>query len=133
MAGGREFLGRGWKFPIQVDGSGRVAASAGGQKVAEAIHVVLGTARGERVMRPDFGCGLHDLVFAPNTTTTRGRVAQAVREALVAHEPRIDVLAVRADDAPGAPNLLLVRIDYRVRANNAAGNVVYPFFLREGG
>jgi len=130
---GRDFLGVGWKFPVQVDGRGRIATASYEQRVAESIHLILGTARGERVMLPEFGCGLHDLVFAPNTTTTRGRVAQAVRQALVEREPRIDVLSVQVDDAPGEPNLLLIRVDYRVRTNNAAGNVVYPFFLQEGG
>jgi phage baseplate assembly protein W len=133
MAGtGREFLGVGWKFPIQLDGRGRVALAGYVQRVAESIHLILGTARGERLMLPQFGCGMQDLVFAPNTTTTRGRVAQAVRKALVEYEPRIDVLSVQVNDAPGEPNMVLIRVDYRVRTNNAAGNVVYPFFLQEG-
>ena len=130
---GREFLGLGWKFPIELDGHGRVATASCEQRVAESIQLILGTARGERVMLPEFGCGLQELVFAPNPTTTRGRVAQAVRKALVDHEPRIDVLSVQVDDSPGEPNLLLIRIDYRVRTNNAAGNLVYPFFLQERG
>jgi phage baseplate assembly protein W len=129
----RDFLGSGWKFPLQVDARGRIALAAREERVAESIALILGTAVGERVMLPDFGCGVHEMVFAPNNTLTQGRVAQAVRRALVAHEARIDVLEVHVESPPGEPNLLLVRVDYRVRANNAFHNLVYPFFLREGG
>lgn len=83
-------------------------------------------------MLPDFGCGIHDLVFAPNNAITLSVVVQNVRQALVAYEPRIDVLDVNAETAPEKPNLLLIRINYRIRANNALGNLVYPFFIREG-
>lgn len=83
-------------------------------------------------MLPDFGCGIHDLVFAPNNTLTRSAVVQNVRQALVTFERRIDVLEVTAEAADGEPNLLLIRINYRIRANNALGNLVYPFYIREG-
>jgi len=82
-------------------------------------------------MLPDFGCGIHDLVFAPNNPGTLAQVVQNVRKALVAAEPRIDVLDVAADSAPDSPNLLLIRINYRIRANNAVGNLVYPFYIGE--
>lgn len=128
----REFLGVGWKFPLQVTPRGKVAQSRYEQRVEESIYLILSTARGERVMLPDFGCGIHDLVFAPNNQTTLSVVVQNVRRALVAYEPRIDVLDVRAETAPEQPNLLLIRIDYRIRANNALGNLVYPFYITEG-
>jgi hypothetical protein len=83
-------------------------------------------------MRPDFGCRIHQLVFQPNDDRTQGRVAQLVRRALVDLEPRIDVLDVRVQSPPAEPNLLLIRVDYRVRSTNAFNNLVYPFFLREG-
>lgn len=130
--GGRAFLGVGWKFPLQVTPTGQIARARHETRIEEAIALILGTARGERVMLPDFGCGIHDLVFAPNSAGTRTKVSQQVRQALVRHEPRIDVLDVGAETAPEQPNLLLIRIDYRIRANNAVGNLVYPFFIREG-
>jgi phage baseplate assembly protein W len=82
-------------------------------------------------MLSDFGCGIHDLVFAANNATTIAIVIQTVREALVAFEPRVDVLDINAESAPDEPNVLLIRINYRIRANNARGNLVYPFYIRE--
>lgn len=127
----RDFLGTGLKFPLQVTPQGRLAVASGEQRVEESIYVVLGTKPGERVMQPAFGCGIHDLVFAPNNAATHTRAIDAVRRALVMFESRIDVLDVSAESAPGEPSLLLIRVDYRLRANNAIGNLVYPFFLLE--
>lgn len=128
----REFLGVGWKFPLQVTPSGKIAQARYEQRIEESIYLILATSKGERVMMPNFGCGIHDLVFAPNNTLTRSVVVQNVRQALIAFERRIDVLEVAADEAEGEPNLLLIRINYRIRANNALGNLVYPFYIREG-
>jgi phage baseplate assembly protein W len=127
----REFLGVGWKFPLQVTPLGTIAQAKYEQRIEESIYLILSTAKGERVMLPDFGCGIHELVFASNNTTTIALVVQKVREALVAFEPRIDVLDISAESAPDQLNLLLIRINYRVRANNARGNLVYPFYIRE--
>ncbi len=129
----RDFLGTGWKFPLQVSPAGGLARARFEQRVEESIYLILSTARGERVMRPDFGCGIHDLVFAPNNAATRSLVVQQVRRALTAYESRIDVLDVAIEDSPGEPNLLLIRIGYRIRDNNALGNLVYPFYLTEAG
>jgi phage baseplate assembly protein W len=129
----RDFLGTGWKFPLQVNPRGGIATSRHEERVAESIAFILGTAAGERVMLPDFGCGIHDLVFAPNNDRTRGGVMQAVRRGLVEREPRIDVLDVRVETTPDQPNLLLIRVDYRIRATNGLHNLVYPFILTEGG
>jgi phage baseplate assembly protein W len=128
----REFLGTGFKFPLQVNPRGGLATSSQEERVAESIALSLGTAAGERLMRPRFGCGIHELVFEPNNELTRGSVAQSVRRALVESEPRIDVLDVRTESVATEPNLLLIRIDYRIRANNAFHNLVYPFFIKEG-
>jgi len=84
-------------------------------------------------MLPEFGCGIHDLVFAPDNPGTIALVVQNVRKALVRYEPRIDVLEVTAESALESQNLLLIRVNYRIRANNAIGNLVYPFYIREGG
>lgn len=129
----RAFLGRGWRFPLQVSPSGGIATSVEERRVEESVGLILATAPGERPMLPEFGCGIHDLTFAPASPGTRGTVVQQVRRALVRWEPRIDVLDVSAETAPGEPQLLLIRISYRIRANNALGNLVYPFLLREGG
>lgn len=127
----REFLGIGWKFPLQVTASGSVAQSRYEQRIEESIYLILSTARGERVMLSDFGCGIHELVFAPNNAVTRSRVVQGVRKALTAYERRIDVLDVSTDSPSGQDNLLLIRINYRIRINNALGNLVYPFYVQE--
>lgn len=128
----REFLGVGWRFPLEVTPNGAIATSSAERKIEESVYLVLATARRERVMLPDFGCSLHDLVLAPGDAGTVAEVAATVREALVRYEPRIDVLAVDAASAPGEPSVLLVRVDYRIRANNARANLVYPFFVTEG-
>ena len=127
----RTFLGVGWKFPLQVTPGGQIAQARYEQRIEESIYLILTTSKGERVMLPDFGCGIHDLVFAPNNSTTVAIAVHTVREALVAYEPRIDVLDINAESAPDELNLLLIRINYRIRANNARGNLVYPFYIQE--
>jgi uncharacterized protein len=126
----RDYLGVGWKFPLQVTPDGKIARARYEDRIEESVYLILATAAGERVMRA-FGCGIHELVFAPNSAGTIALVVQAVRKALVANEPRIDVLDVTAESAPETPTLLLVRVSYRIRANNAVGNLVYPFYVRE--
>lgn len=128
----RAFLGVGWRFPLQVSPTGAIATSGAERKIEESVFLILSTAQRERPMLPRYGCGIHDLVFAPDSPGTVAEVSASVREALVAHEPRIDVLAVDVAAAPGQRNVLLIRVDYRVRANNARGNLVYPFFITEG-
>ncbi len=93
----RAFLGIGWKFPLQVTAGGSIALSSYEQRVQESIYLILSTAKGERVMLPDFGCGIHDLVFAPNNPQTLSAVVQEVRQALVTYERRIDVLEVATE------------------------------------
>lgn len=127
----RDYLGIGWKFPLQVTVSGRLAQARYEQRVEESIYLILSTAKGERVMMPDFGCGIHELVFAPNSPGTISLVSQAVRHALTTYERRVDVLDIQVDSPPEQPNLLLIRVSYRIRANNAVGNLVYPFYIRE--
>jgi uncharacterized protein len=102
------------------------------ESIEEAIEIILGTSPGERVMRPEFGCGIWELVMEANTAQLHGRVQARVRDALVRWEPRIDVLDVRVESPPEQRHVLLIRIDYRIRSNNAFFNLVYPFFLQEG-
>ena len=126
------FLGRGWAFPVAAGRDGRIPFVEGEDAIEEAIEIILGTSQGERVMRPEFGCGIWELVMEANTAQLHGRVQARVRDALVRWEPRIDVLDLRVESPPEQKNVLLIRIDYRVRANNAFYNLVYPFFLQEG-
>jgi len=123
------FLGTGWKFPLELDTNGGIAMASDEASIRQSIWLILSTAPGERVMRPDFGCGIHDLVFAPNTAGTAGQIINEVREALIRWEPRIDVLAVDAIPDENQPNLLLIAISYQVRTTNNRFNLVYPFYL----
>jgi len=127
----KNFLGRGWKFPVGVDRDGGLATSAYEQNIEEAIEIILGTAPGERVMRPDFGCAIHDLVFAPNNAETSSKCAYLVGEALSLWEPRIQGVEVDAEPDFHEDNRLNVRIHYEVRATNSVFNMVYPFYLRK--
>lgn len=127
----REFLGAGWKFPIRINARGGFSLSRAEQDIEEAIWILLATSKGERVMEPEFGCGMHDYVFAPNDPATRGAIAYEVQKALVEYEPRIEAGVPRVEASPEAANRLLIRIDYRVRANNEKRNLVYPFYLQE--
>lgn len=124
------FLGQGWVFPVLPDDSGQILVRDEAD-IRQAIRIILGTAQGERVMRPDFGAGLQPLVFEPINTSTMTLVKHRVEEALIAWEPRIDKITVRvtADQLTGR---LLIEIDYRVRSTNTFYNLVYPFYLREG-
>lgn len=123
-----DFLGKGWSFPVHQDGKHRVSISPGERSIQEAIWIILATAPGERVMRPDFGCGLHHLVFAVNEAATLGQVKQEVRDALLRWEPRIEVLNVDTE-VRGRGEVLLINIHYRVRTTNNYFNLVYPFYL----
>ncbi|WP_338699879.1 GPW/gp25 family protein [Bradyrhizobium sp. 26S5] len=126
-------LGRGWNFPIEPDAAtSALGYAADEQKIQQAIMIILGTARGERVMRPEFGSRLRELVFAPLNSSTKSLVASAIADALVRWEPRVDVLSVRTDDKANSSGALVVNIEYRIRATNSVFNMVYPFYLREG-
>jgi phage baseplate assembly protein W len=127
----KEFLGRGWKFPVQVDSRGRIAISEFEDDIRESIRIIVSTSKGERAMRPDFGCGIHDFVFASINMTTIGLIESSVREALTRWEPRIELLKVLVSTEESNVGRLLVGIDYRVRGTNSEFNLVYPFYLTE--
>jgi phage baseplate assembly protein W len=128
----RAFLGVGWAFPPRFDPRGGVAEAAYEEDVREAIVIILSTSPGERVMRPEFGAGLDRFVFEPVNVATVTQLRARVRDALVAWEPRIDVLEVDVTPQGDPPDVLLVEMSYRVRATNALQNLVYPFYLQEG-
>ena len=126
----KSFLGQGWAFPVGSNNAGEIALSADVEDIQQSIQIILGTAQGERVMRPDFGAGLQALVFEPINTTTMSMVRHRVEEALVTWEPRIDniTVLVTADPPMGR---LMIEIRYRVRTTNTFYNLVYPFYLLE--
>lgn len=126
------FLGTGWTFPVQTDARGAIELSSDEADIREAIRIILGTAPGERVMRPEFGCGIQNFAFTTVNTTTVSLVENTVREALVRWEPRIDVGRVEASTAELGEGRLLIRIEYTVRRTNNEFNLVYPFYFEEG-
>ena len=127
-----EFLGKGFKFPIRLNGRGGLSYVSAEESIAESIWIIISTPLGSQVMEPEFGCNIHDYLFSPNNPNTVAAVVHSVQAALVRYEPRIDVLDVRAHSTAEDPNTLLINIDYRIRANNAQHNLVYPFFINEG-
>jgi uncharacterized protein len=123
-----EFVGSGLAFPLRTDATGSVALVAGDSELSESIRLILGTAPGERPMRPEFGCAIHDLVFAPANASTAGRAAYEVRRSLDRWEPRVDVDTVEVDTSEGHCGILLVKVTYRVRGTNDPRNLVFPFY-----
>lgn len=130
----KQWLGTGWAFPVLARHPGGAPAYSSHERdIREAIRIIIGTARGERVMRPDFGCGIHTLVFDVIDVAMLTRVEAEVRESIVRYEPRVELLGVRADPLEAADGKLLIEMEYRVRQTNQSGNMVYPFYFREGG
>jgi uncharacterized protein len=126
-----DFIGRGWAFPVRADKTGGIALVTRERELAESIELILRTAKGDRPMRPEFGCGIWDEVFSPMDATTAGRVAYDVRAALERWEPRVDVTAVDvtyADDEEKT-GLMEVRITYSERETNDRRNLVFPFYI----
>ena len=123
----QDILGGGWTFPVKTAPHGGIAVAQGADDVKQAIRVILGTALGERAMRPDFGCAVHDLLFAPADMSLTGKARFYVRNALQQWEPRIKVDRV---DAQIDANRLLIEVEYTVRATNRQENLVYPYYLQ---
>ena len=129
----RDFLGRGWRFPIDLElDRGRIAAVAYEEDVKQSILLILKTAKGERLMRPDFGCGIHDLVFSSITHGLVEDIRRNVMDALRVFEARIEVIAVQVDAQRAWQGRLIIELHYLVRATNQRGNLVFPFYFKEG-
>ena len=124
----RDFLGTGWAFPVSVDAHGRIALARQERDIEEAIHIILLTPRGQRVMRPEFGCQIHELIFAPNDATTACLASYYVEEALGMWEPRIRIQEVAAHPDPDDPARLLVEIRYEIKATHDSRSLVFPFY-----
>lgn len=128
----KDFLGKGWKYPVRVDENGKIAVSEYDEDIKEAIRIILGNAKGERVMRPDFGCGIHEFVFTSMNAVNLSLIETSVRDALTLWEPRIELINVKTDTEKADEGKLFINIDYRVRVTNTEFNLVYPFYLKEG-
>jgi uncharacterized protein len=122
-------IGCGWRFPPQMDARGMIALATDVEEIEQAIHIILGTIPGQRVMRPEFGCRIHELVFAPNNTATVGLAIRYITEALGRWEPRIHVQQVTADTDVDDPACLILTVGYEIAASHNRRSLVYPFYL----
>ena len=129
----KEFLGIGWKFPIKLDSSGKFKLSKYEEDIEESIRIILGTIPGERVMRPEFGCGIHEYVFSTINISNLALIEEEVKKALTLYEPRIEIIKIKASADTNREGLVLIEIGYRVISTNTRQNLVYPFYLIEGG
>lgn len=127
-----DIIGSGWRFPPNVDGRGGIALVSREQEIEEAIEIILSTPKGQRIMRPEFGCRIHELIFAPMNAGTATAVAHHVKEALGWWEPRIDVKGVKVDVDPNNQSCLLIYISYSIRATHDERALVYPFYTIPG-
>ncbi len=126
---GVDFVGAGWAFPLATDATGGVALVVREREIEEAIRLILATAPGERPMRPEFGCRVHDHVFAPINAATAGAIAHDVRYALEQWEPRIDVRDVVVSFHAAEEGTLYIDIQYSIRGINDPRNLVFPFYV----
>ena len=128
-----QFIGRGWAFPLRVDATGGIALVSREQEIEEAIRLILGTSPGERPMRPEFGCRIHEYLFSSADNETANAIAGEVRAALRQWEPRIDVADVNVLIDPKDPALLYIDVKYSIKATNDRRNLVFPFYVIPGG
>ena len=123
------FIGRGIAYPMRIGPDGRIALTSREEEIAESIRLILGTSPGERPMRPDFGCPIHEHLFAPADATTTGLIACEVRNALRRWEPRVEVVDVTVEPAEEQPSLLYIDITYTIRSTSDRRNLVFPFYV----
>jgi phage baseplate assembly protein W len=124
-----DFIGSGWSFPLRIGATGRIALVSKEREVEEAIRLILGTSYGERPMRPEFGCAIHDFVFSPADATTAGHLAFEVQQSLERWEPRIQVLDIQVTPDAGDGSTLYIDITYAIRGSNDPRNLVFPFYV----
>ena len=126
---GPDFIGAGWSYPLGTDATGGIALVTREREIEQAIRLILGTACGERPMRPEFGCRIHDHVFGPANSATAGQIAFDVREALERWEPRIEVRDVAVNYDAIDSGLLYILLGYQIRGLNDPRNLVFPFYV----
>ncbi len=127
------FLGRGWSFPptFSKESSGLIMAE-GEEDIKQSLQILLSTRVGERIMQPDFGCNLDDLLFDNVDINLKTYIADLVETAIIEFEPRIELEAVSIDTTQIYEGVILIEVDYEIRATNSRFNFVYPFYLNEG-
>ncbi len=125
-----QFRGTGWAYPVKVDDDGNLSKATDVDAIYRSIKLILGTAKGERLMRPDFGSELYSFLFKPLSAVNRSRMATTVKEALMAWEPRIRVLDIKVEVSLQSSTTALVDIEFEIRASNTKTNYVYPFYLQ---
>ncbi len=125
----KTILGTGLAFPIQTDPRGEIHLVSSDVDIAQSIQIILGTHPGERVMRPTFGCRVHEMMFEPRDSTTMSLIKKYVDEALQLWEPRIQVFAINTESSDDQDGAIFVEIEYQVKATHDTRSIVYPFFL----
>ena len=133
MSVNEEFIGRGWAFPLRVDATGSIALVGREQEIEESIRLILGTSPGERPMRPEFGCRIHEYLFSSADSETAGGIAREVRSALQRWEPRIEVADVNVSFDAREATLLYINVGYAIKSSNDRRNLVFPFYVIPGG
>lgn len=129
----QSFLGSGWSFPPQFDRSNsKTKMLKDEEDIQSSLEILLSTKQGERLMLPDYGCDLHELIFEPLTTTFKTYIKDLIRTAILYYEPRIEVEKIELNDTGELEGRILITISYKVRATNSRFNFVYPFYKNEG-
>ena len=128
----RNILGRGWSFPVATDVHGNISMSGDEKIIEESIRIILGTTPGERVMNPEFGCKINDIIFSPNSPKTIALAVHYIEEDIINWEPRVILNKVTGEMDPYNYNLININIDYEIRSVNTFFNMVYPFYLERG-
>ena len=128
----RSFLGTGWGFPPEfTKATAQVGMLSDADDIKSSLEILLSTRQGERVMRPDYGCNLDELVFEPLTTTFKTYIIDLIQTAILYHEPRIDINIISLDDTGELEGRILISIDYTIRSTNSRFNFVFPFYKNE--
>lgn len=127
------FLGRGWSFPPEFDQSGNgVKMVEKGDDIRESLYILLSTTPGERIMHPDFGCGLNQLVFEPISNGLYRKIRDRIQYAILMFEARVKLVSIDIEQVPGNEGILYITIDYFIKQTNSRQNMVYPMYLIEG-
>ncbi len=127
-----DFLGSGWNIDEMIDSDGQISMTSGEKDILQSIMIILKTKKGERVMNPDFGCGIHEYAFSVINTTNLQLFKNSIMDALIQYEPRIEVLQIDCDTRDINNGALVFNIEYKIRETNILSNLVYPFYLNEG-
>ena len=128
----RNLLGKGWGFPVSVDVAGSIGYSGYEKSIEESIRILLGTTPGERLMRPDYGCAINEIVFSPNSPRTITQAVRYIEDAIVRWEPRVILKEVTGEVDHHNPVRVNIHIEYEIRSVNTFFNMVYPFHLERG-